>query len=52
VKKDNGLIKAINDAINHTIENGTYQQILERWNITNEAVDTSLINPPGLPKTK
>ncbi len=52
VKKDNGLIKAINDAINHTIENGTYQQILERWNITSEAVDTSLINPPGLPKTK
>lgn len=47
MKKDNGLIKAINDAINHTIENGTYQQILERWNITNEAVDTSLINRPA-----
>ena len=50
-KKDNGLAKAVADAINHTIENGTYQQVLDRWNLASEAVTTSEINPPGLPKT-
>ncbi|KOS57209.1 ABC transporter substrate-binding protein [Rhodococcus rhodochrous KG-21] len=49
-KKDNGLIEAINAALNHVIENGTYQQVLDRWGIANEAVATSVINPPGLPK--
>ncbi|ATQ29949.1 ABC transporter substrate-binding protein [Rhodococcus ruber] len=49
-KKDNGLIEAINEALNHVIENGTYQQVLDRWGIANEAVATSVINPPGLPK--
>ena len=50
-KKDNGLVKAVADALNHTIENGTYQQVLDRWNLKSEAVKTSEINPPGLPKT-
>jgi polar amino acid transport system substrate-binding protein len=50
-KKDNGLAKAFADAINHTIENGTYQQVLDRWNLASEAVTGSEINPPGLPKT-
>ena len=50
-KKDNGLVKAFADAINHTIENGTYQQVLDRWNLDSESVETSEINPPGLPKT-
>lgn len=50
-KKDNGLIEAINEAINHIIENGTYAQVLERWGITSEAIEVSRINPPGLPKT-
>jgi polar amino acid transport system substrate-binding protein len=50
-KKDNGLVKAFADALNHTIENGTYQQVLDRWNLASEAVQTSEINPPGLPKT-
>jgi polar amino acid transport system substrate-binding protein len=49
-KKDSGLVKAFADAINHTIENGTYQQVLDRWNLDSEAVTTSEINPPGLPK--
>ncbi|WP_069146103.1 ABC transporter substrate-binding protein [Rhodococcus erythropolis] len=51
VKKDNGLVQPISEAIDHLIENGTYEQVLERWKITNEAVDKSLVNPPGLPKT-
>ena len=50
-KKDNGLVKAFADAINHTIQNGTYEQVLKRWNLASEAVKTSEINPPGLPKT-
>ena len=49
-KKDNGLIEAINEAINHLIDNGTYAEVLDRWGISNEAVEVSVINPPGLPK--
>jgi len=50
-KKDNGLIKAVNEALNHTIENGSYQQVLDRWGLGAEAVQSSQVNPPGLPKT-
>lgn len=50
-KKDNGLIQAINEALDHIIENGTYAKVLERWGITSEAIDDSRIDPPGLPKT-
>jgi polar amino acid transport system substrate-binding protein len=49
--KDTGLAEAFRDAVNHTIENGTYQQVLDRWNLGSEAVTTSEVNPPGLPKT-
>lgn len=48
-KKDNGLIRAVNEALNHIIANGTYAQVLERWGISNEAIEVSRINPPGLP---
>jgi len=33
------------------IENGTYAEVLARWNLPSEAVPTSEINPPGLPRT-
>ena len=49
-KKDNGLVGAIHEAIDHLIENGAYAQVLERWGIQTEALDASEINPPGLPK--
>jgi polar amino acid transport system substrate-binding protein len=49
-KKDNGLIQAVNQALNHVIENGTYKKALDRWGLGNEAVAKSEINPPGLPK--
>jgi polar amino acid transport system substrate-binding protein len=49
-KKDSGLVKAFADAINHSIENGTYQQVIDRWNLGSETVESSEINPPGLPK--
>ncbi|MDX1889130.1 ABC transporter substrate-binding protein [Mycolicibacterium sp. 050158] len=49
-KKDDGLIQAINQALNHAIEDGTYRKVLDRWGLGNEAVPRSEINPPGLPK--
>lgn len=49
VKKDSGLAQPIADAINHLIENGQYQQWLQAWDLENEAVTESLVNPPGLP---
>jgi polar amino acid transport system substrate-binding protein len=49
-KKDNGLIQAINQALNHVIQNGAYQKTLDRWGLGKEAVKESQINPPGLPK--
>ncbi len=48
--KGNGLAEAFTEAINHTIENGTYQQVLDRWNLASEGVAGSELNPPGLPK--
>ncbi|GJF32222.1 putative amino acid ABC transporter, substrate-binding protein [Kitasatospora sp. NE20-6] len=49
-KKDSGLVKALSGAVNEIIRNGTYAQVLKRWGLGEEAVQTSEINPPGLPK--
>ncbi|RDI68881.1 ABC transporter substrate-binding protein [Nocardia pseudobrasiliensis] len=49
-RKDNGLIGPIHDALQYTIEHGTYQQVLDRWGLRSEAVTQSRVNPPGLPK--
>ncbi|MFF0223180.1 ABC transporter substrate-binding protein [Streptomyces sp. NPDC004629] len=51
-KKDNGLGKPLNDAINHLIEKGVYGKILARWGLTSDGVSTSRLNPPGLPIEK
>ncbi|WP_285471257.1 ABC transporter substrate-binding protein [Actinoplanes sp. NBRC 101535] len=48
-KKDNGLIEAYAAALDKLIESGDYAKILQRWNLTNEAVDKAEVNPPGLP---
>ncbi|MER6074441.1 ABC transporter substrate-binding protein [Streptomyces sp. NPDC001817] len=48
-KKDSGLAKPIADAINHLIESGQYAKWLAAYNLSDEAVATSEINPPGLP---
>jgi len=37
--------------LNALIESGDYAKWLAAWNLTNEAVPTSEINPPGLPIT-
>ncbi|SEM71515.1 ABC transporter substrate-binding protein [Streptacidiphilus jiangxiensis] len=51
VKKGSGLARPIADAINYLIKNGQYAKWLAAWNLSNEAVPTSLVNPPGLPLT-
>lgn len=48
--KDNGLIDAVSVVLNHTIESGEYGEVLERWGLSDEAVEESLVNPPGLPR--
>ncbi|GAA4962967.1 ABC transporter substrate-binding protein [Kineococcus glutinatus] len=48
--KGSGLAQPISDALNHLIADGTYAEVLERWNLAEEAVPTSRVNPPGLPK--
>ncbi len=47
-KKDNGLAPALQTALDGTIAGGQYQQVLARWGEQDEAVDHSLINPPGI----
>ncbi|GLY97816.1 ABC transporter substrate-binding protein [Actinoplanes sp. NBRC 103695] len=48
-KKDSGLVKALAAALDELIRSGDYAKILARWNLANEAVTASEINPPGLP---
>ncbi|MFH8569274.1 ABC transporter substrate-binding protein [Streptomyces sp. NPDC017993] len=48
-KKDSGLAEPVADAINHLIKNGQYAKWLAAWNLSNEAVAKSEVNPPGLP---
>lgn len=50
-KKDSGLAKPLAAAINYLIDNGQYAKWLEAYNLSNEAVAKSEINPPGLPIT-
>ncbi|UDY24386.1 ABC transporter substrate-binding protein [Nocardioides sp. Kera G14] len=49
VKKDSGLAQPVADAINFLIENGQYAEWLKTYNLTNEAVAKSEVNPAGLP---
>ncbi|MFB6778548.1 ABC transporter substrate-binding protein [Streptomyces sp. NPDC056352] len=51
-KKGSGLVEAYAAAIDHIIEDGSYARVLKRWGLSNEAVEKSEINPPGLPKPK
>lgn len=48
-KKGNGLVQALQAAVNELIKSGDYAKILARWNLSNEAVPTSEVNPQGLP---
>ncbi|RSS48517.1 ABC transporter substrate-binding protein [Streptomyces sp. WAC07061] len=48
-KKDGGLAKPLAGAVNHLVGNGQYARLLAAWNLSDEAVTTSEVNPPGLP---
>lgn len=48
-KHGNGLVKPLADAINYLIQHGQYAKWLAAYNLSNEAVSKSLVNPPGLP---
>lgn len=47
-KKGNGLVLALQAAINGAIARGEYQQVLARWGEQGEGVETSQVNPPGV----
>ncbi|TCO50926.1 ABC transporter substrate-binding protein [Actinocrispum wychmicini] len=49
-KKNSGLVQPVADALNSLAANGKYKEALARWNLTNEAVDHSQVNPQGLPR--
>jgi polar amino acid transport system substrate-binding protein len=48
-KKDSGFAKPLADAINYLIKHGQYAEWLKAYNLSNEAVAKSEVNPPGLP---
>ena len=48
--KNSPLTKPVADCINDLIADGTYEKILKRWNLWEEGISQSQINPPGLPK--
>jgi polar amino acid transport system substrate-binding protein len=48
-KKGNGLVQPLADAINYLIDNGQYAAWLKAYDLSNEALKSSVINPPGLP---
>ncbi|MFJ9643762.1 ABC transporter substrate-binding protein [Streptomyces sp. NPDC004244] len=48
-KKDSRLAEPVAAAINQLIRNGQYATLLAAWNLSEEAVKTSEVDPPGLP---
>lgn len=51
-RKGSGLANALTIATNGLIANGDYARILDRWHLSEEALQQSQTNPPGLPKFK
>ncbi|MGP5496800.1 ABC transporter substrate-binding protein [Corynebacterium flavescens] len=49
-KKDNGLIEPVAIALGNAIRDGAYQEVLDRWGLEDESVESVEINPPGLPR--
>ncbi|MEV4150966.1 ABC transporter substrate-binding protein [Amycolatopsis sp. NPDC049691] len=49
-KKDDGLVEALQQALDTVIKNGQYTEVLKRWNLTSEALPASEVNPRGLPR--
>ncbi|TBW35542.1 ABC transporter substrate-binding protein [Siculibacillus lacustris] len=49
-RKGSGLAAPLTLAINGLIADGSYARILARWQLAEEALPASEVNPPGLPK--
>lgn len=47
--KGSDLTEPVANLINDYIESGLYTQLLSSWALESEAIEKSLINPPGLP---
>lgn len=47
-KKGNGLVVALQAALNGAIARGEYQKVLARWGEQGEEVTQSTVNPPGI----
>ena len=45
VQKGTGLVNAIQTSINGVIANDKYTQALTRWNLQNQGIPQSVINP-------
>lgn len=48
--KGNGLIDPVAIVLNTLIADGRYDDALDRWDLSDERVDASRVNPPGLPR--
>ncbi|GAA3006948.1 transporter substrate-binding domain-containing protein [Actinokineospora diospyrosa] len=48
-KKDSGLAEPLAEAINYLIENGQYAKLLAAYGLSDETVQRSEVDPPGLP---
>ncbi|SHG70601.1 ABC transporter substrate-binding protein [Geodermatophilus nigrescens] len=44
--KGNGLVEAFEAALQHAFDDGSYAATLERWGLSDEAVDEPVVNPP------
>jgi polar amino acid transport system substrate-binding protein len=47
--KDSDMAKALQAAIQHLIDDGTYQKIVQKWGLEAGAIKTVPINPTGTP---
>ena len=45
MKKGSGLAEPVAAAVNELIENGTYQQLLDKWGLEKSAIDEAFVNP-------
>jgi len=52
LRKGSGLVDPVSAIINELIDEGSYQKIIDRWNLGDEVVERSEVNPPGLPETE
>ncbi|PZM15484.1 ABC transporter substrate-binding protein [Rhizobium tubonense] len=50
-RKGSGLADPVTIALNGLIKDGKYAEVLKHWSLAAEAIDKSLSNPPGLPKS-